>query len=131
MMRERQRLLLLCNLIVGGSVLLSGCISQEGVMLPNGKITPCNGWHTDNQACGNALFNTKQISRVELGQTPSEVRTIMKHDAERREAMVRSDGGKTETWSYLTDYDAEQMTTLTFVNSRLTAIGKAPWRAQP
>src|SRR5438093_6422798 len=111
------------------STFATACITQEGVMLPNGKITPCNGWHTDNQACGYAMFNAKQIPQVSLGQTPAEVRAIMRHDPERREASLATDGKQIETWSYITDYDAEQMTSLTFTDGRLTQIGKAPWKA--
>ena len=104
-MREQRRTVLHGLITIVASIFLSTCISQEGVMRSNGSITPCNGWHTDNQACGNALFNAKQISRIQLSQTPDEVRAIMKHDA-------------------------EQMTTLTFTNGRLSTIGKAPWKAQ-
>ncbi len=97
-------------------------------MLSNGKITPCPDWHTDNQACGNALFNARAIGKVALGQTPVEVRAIMQHDPERREASVSPDGMNSETWSYITDYQAELVTTLTFTNGRLAKIGQAPWK---
>lgn len=98
-------------------------------MLASGKITPCPDWHTDNQACGNAIWNAKVIGQVQLGQTQEEVRAIMRHDPERREGSLTSDGEKVETWSYITDYDAERMSTLTFTDGRLTAMGQAAWKS--
>lgn len=99
-------------------------------MRDNGRITPCPDWHTDNQACGDAVFNAKVIGQVKLGQTQDQVRAIMRHDPERRLATISSEGKKIETWSYITDYQAELMTTLTFTDSSLTAIGQAPWKSQ-
>ena len=116
--------LLLCVLLL---VSLS-CAGPGGVMLANGKITPCPDWHTDNQACGNALFNSKVIGQVRLGQTEQEVRAIMQHDPERREGSLSPEGKRIETWSYITDYQAELVTTLTFTEGRLTNIGQAPWK---
>jgi len=129
-LRKHTRRALHLTIVIAACICLSTCITEEGVMRPNGTVTPCNGWHTDNQACGNALFNAKQIGRIQLGQTPNDVRSLMKHDAERREASADANGNTVETWSYITDYDAEQMTTLTFTNGRLTAIGKESWKAQ-
>ena len=73
-------------------------------------------------------MNANVIGKVQLGQTQDEVRAIMRHDAERREASLTSDGRKIESWSYITDYDAERMTTLTFTDGHLTGMGQAPWK---
>ncbi len=114
----------------GGVLLLTlACSSPGGTMLDSGRITPCPDWHTDNQACGNALWNAKVIGQVKLGQTQDEVRAIMRHDPERREAAVSSDGTTTETWVYITDYQAELMTTLIFTSGKVTGIGQGPWKA--
>lgn len=85
------------GLLLSMLVVLAGCSEPGGVMLANGKITRCPDWHTDNQACGNALFNSKVIGLVKLGQTEQEVRAIMGHDAERREGSLSPDGRKIET----------------------------------
>jgi hypothetical protein len=116
-------------LVLSVALLVAGCSSPGGLMLASGKITPCPDWHTDNQACGNAIWNAKVIGQVQLGQTQEEVRAIMRHDPERREASLTSDGKKVETWSYITDYDAERMSTLTFTDGRLTAMGQAAWKS--
>jgi len=114
--------------IVVMSTFTVGC-STPGQMLENGRITPCDDWHTDNQACGNAIWNHKVSAQVALGQTQAEVLKIMRHDPERRDASISADGKKVETWSYITDYDAEQMTTFTFTDGLLTAIGHAAWKS--
>src|SRR5829696_4293533 len=109
------------------AVVVSACSSPGGILLPDGRITPCPDWHTDNQACGYALFNARVIGQVRLGQTQDDVRTIMKHAPERREASM-SDGRRSEIWMYITDYQAELMTALTFTDGVLTSIGQAPWK---
>jgi hypothetical protein len=103
------------------------CAARGGIMRADGSITPCDDWHTDNQACGNALFNSKVIGQVKLGQTQDDVMAIVRHAPERRKATATPDA-QVETWSYITDYQAELMTTLTFTNGKLTAIGQEPWK---
>jgi hypothetical protein len=76
-----------------------------------------------------SLFNSQAVGKVKLGQSQQEVRAIMQHDPERREAAVSVEGKSAETWSYITDYSAELMTTFTFTDGRLTKIGKAPWKS--
>jgi len=95
----------------------------EGQMLANGTIAPCDGWHTDAQACGNALFNRPLLPKIHVGMTTDDVRSIMRHDAERREIS-----GNTETWLYMSDYDAEQMTAITFVDGKVTAMKQVAWK---
>jgi len=85
------------SLVLSVLLLLVGCSSPGGLMLDSGKITPCPDWHTDNQACGNAIWNAKMIGKVQLGQTQEEVRGIMLHDPERREGSLAYDGKKVET----------------------------------
>jgi hypothetical protein len=74
-------------------------------------------------ACGQALYNSQRINRVEIGQSKEEVRSIMGHDPERREASTER-----ELWSYVTDYDREVMTTIEFVNGRVAKIYTTDWR---
>jgi hypothetical protein len=96
-------------------------------MLSNGKITPCPGWHQDNQVCGNAAFNGKAIANVAVGQSLEQVRATMRHDPERR-TIATVDSNTVETWSYITDYDAELMTVITFTNGKVTALGQEAWK---
>lgn len=113
------------------SLALVGCSSAgpEGVLLADGRISPCPNrltrFHTDPQACGNAIFNARVIGQVAPGQTKDQVREIMKHDPERREIQ-----GTEELWSYITDYDAELMTTIVFTNGVVTGMKQQPWKSE-
>jgi hypothetical protein len=104
--------------------LLSFACSTPGAMV-KGKIEPCGGYHTDAQACGNALFNAPLLPKVQAGMTSAEVRAIMQHDAERREI-----NGNTETWSYMSDYPAEKMTAIAFTDGKVTAMRQVPWQKE-
>ena len=110
------------------ALLIAGCSyatnpHAAGTLLENGTIAPCHGNHTDHQACGNAIFNSKVIGQVQAGQTKDEVRAIMKHDPERRELS-----GNQETWIYITDYSAELMTAITFTDGRVSGLKQLPWK---
>jgi hypothetical protein len=102
--------------------MLSACES-EGALRKDGSISPCGGYHTDKQACGNAIFNAKALPAVHTGQSMDEVRSIMKHEAERRNAE-----GLTESWGVISDCDAEQMTWITFTDGKVTKISQGPWK---
>jgi len=99
--------------------------SPPGEMNADGTINPCHGYRTRPQDCGNALWNAAQIGRVLLGQTLEQVRAIMGHDPEEREASVR-DGRTTESWVYLTNYDNDVLTTILFIDGTVTAISPGP-----
>ncbi len=116
------------NMTILLSIVLTGCASMmiddnAGQLRPDGTITPCGTFHTNAQACGNAKWNSKVIRQVAAAQTKEQVRSIMKHDPERREI-----DGSEERWFYLTDYDAELMTVITFVDDRITALRQVPWK---
>ena len=96
-----------------------------GTLLENGTIARCHGNHTDQQACGNALFNAKVIGQVQPGQTKEEVRAIMKHEPERRELSANQ-----ETWMYITDYSVELMTAITFTDGRVSGLKQVPWKTE-
>jgi hypothetical protein len=106
------------------ALLLVGCSSPGGVMQA-GKISPCPDFRTDAQACGNALFNAPRLPKISAGMTTAEVRSVMQHDAERREIA-----GNTETWLYMSDYEAEQMTAIVFTDGKVTAMKQVPWKAK-
>jgi hypothetical protein len=80
-------------------------------------IAPCSADGRGSQACGDALFNGTVISQIHKGQTQSEVRTIMQHDAERREV-----GGSTESWGYLTSYKNHMVTWITFTDRTVSSM---------
>ena len=89
----------------------------------NGKITPCHGTHTDIYACGAALFNAPRVAKVHAGMAMAEVRALMEHDAERR-TIERN----TESWAYITDYDTEKMTWITFTDGLVTGMHLSAWK---
>jgi hypothetical protein len=109
-------------------VIISACSyavnpHEAGTLIADNKIAACHGNHTDSQACGNAIWNQKVIGGVHAGQTLAEVRQIMKHDAERRELS-----GDTETWTYITAYDAEKVTKIVFTHGVVTGMQQADWK---
>jgi hypothetical protein len=105
------------------SLALTGCTTATDITLPVGRmnvagdIRPCYPDRRDAQACGNAIFNATVISQIHKGQTPTAVRTIMRHDAERREV-----GALTESWGYLTSYENKMMTWITFTDQKVISL---------
>jgi hypothetical protein len=102
---------------------LAGCVASTNRSIPEGQmnlagvIRPCSPDRRGAQPCGNALFNTTVISQIHKGQTQSEVRGIMRHDAERREVE-----GLTESWGYLTSYKNQMITWITFTNHTVSSL---------
>ena len=107
---------------------LSGCTATMNSALPPGRmneagtIRPCHRDHRDAQACGNAIFNDGVISQIHTGQTLTDVRAIMRHDAERRTV-----DGSSESWGYITNYDDKVMTWIEFTDRKVSAVTKHPW----
>jgi hypothetical protein len=113
--------------IAAALMMSSGCIEdlhQPGIML-NGKITPCHGSHTDIYACGAATFNAPRVAQIQSGMTIADVRKLMEHDPERRTME-----GRMESWAYITDYDAEMMTWITFTDDVVTGMRQGPWKTE-
>jgi hypothetical protein len=104
-------------------VALVGCAASMHPSHPAGQMNlpsssgPCPADHRGAQACGDALFNTTVISQIHKGQTQSEVRGIMRHDAERREVE-----GLSESWGYLTSYKDRMVTWITFTNRTVSSL---------
>ena len=111
-----------------GILALTGCTSAMNSALPPGRmneagnIRPCHRDHRDAQACGNAIFNQGVISQIHTGQTLTDVRAIMRHDAERRTV-----DGTNESWGYITNYNDKQMTWIAFTDRKVSAITLQPW----
>jgi len=107
---------------------LSGCTATMNSALPPGRmneagtIRPCHRDHRDAQACGNAIFNDGVITQIHTGQTLTDVRAIMRHDAERRTVE-----GSNESWGYITNYDDKVMTWIEFTDRKVSAVTKHPW----
>lgn len=102
---------------------LAGCTAATELTLPAGRMTvagdirPCEPDRRGAQSCGNAIANAPLITQVHIGQTPADVRAIMRHDAERLEV-----GSLTESWGYLTSYENKMMTWITFTNQKVTSL---------
>jgi hypothetical protein len=94
-------------------VLVSAC-SVSGKYRGDG---PCKGFHKDPEACERAAANSLVISKIQLGQSPEEVREIMGNDPERRE--VTDD---LETWGYRTNYAGKLFTTIAFKDGKVSSI---------
>jgi hypothetical protein len=106
------------------TITLSSCAdSLGGDLRPDGSISSCGGHHTDSEACGRATFNARVIGQIHAGQPFAEVRSIMKHDAERRTIDNNS-----ESWGYISDYQAEMMTWITFTDGKVSAMTTGPWK---
>ena len=107
---------------------LTGCTSAMNSALPPGRmneagtIRPCHRDHRDAQACGNAIFNETVIAQIHTGQTLTDVRAIMRHNAERRTV-----DGTNESWGYITNYDNKQMTWIAFTDRKVSAVTMQPW----
>jgi hypothetical protein len=121
-----------CQILALVTAALLGCtavvapvryaMGKPGEVNADGRINPCVGYRTDQQLCGNALFNKKAINQVRAGQTTAEVRKFMKHDPERRQMETGI-----EEWTYITDYDAGQATTIVFEADKVTALRLVAW----
>jgi hypothetical protein len=71
---------------------------------------------------GNAIFNETVIAQIHTGQTLTDVRAIMRHEAERRTV----DGGN-ESWGYITNYGDKVMTWIAFTDRKVSSITQQPW----
>ncbi len=107
---------------------LAGCTSAMNMVLPPGRmdqagnIRPCHRDHRDAQACGNAIFNATVIHQIHTGQTLTDVRAIMRHDAERRTV-----DGTNESWGYITNYNDKVMTWIAFTDRKVSSVTQQPW----
>jgi hypothetical protein len=101
------------------------CTSARNTALPAGRmneagaIPPCHGDYRDAQACGNAIFNESVIAQIHNGQTLTDVRAIMRHEAERRTV-----DGSNESWGYVTDYNDKVMvmTWIAFTERKVSGV---------
>jgi hypothetical protein len=94
-------------------VLVSGC----GVSGNYRSDGPCRGFNVDPAACERAAANSLVVGKVQLGQSPEEVRKIMGNDPERRDVTE-----SIETWGYRTNYDERRFTRITFENGKVSSI---------
>jgi hypothetical protein len=111
-----------------GLLTLAGCTTAMNTALPPGRmsekgtIRPCHRDHRDAQACGNALFNGGVIAQIHTGQTLTDVRAIMRHEAERRTV-----DGSNESWGYITNYNDRVMTWISFTDRKVSSVIQQPW----
>lgn len=102
-------------------------ISPPGKMNADGSINPCHFYERRHQACGDAIWNAKQIHQVSLGQTKEAVREIMRHEPERRSALIDEQGRAVESWGYLVDYRGRLVTRITFTDGIVTKFEQEAW----
>ncbi|MGZ5446452.1 MAG: hypothetical protein ACXW5U_32375 [Thermoanaerobaculia bacterium] len=81
---------------------------------------------TNPQARTAAAYNAKNIQRVTLGASMVSVLVAMGREPEIRFRQVQ-EGNVVEQWSYVTDYERDVVTTLTFEDRHVTAIRQEPW----
>ena len=96
-------------------------ISPPGEMNADGSINPCHGYRSNYEACGNAIYNGRRISKVAIGQSLADVQGIMARAPEKRSVELK-EGRTIETWSFLTDYDRSITTRLEFLDGKVIAI---------
>jgi len=107
---------------------LTGCTATLNTALPPGRmnesgtIRPCHRDYRDAQACGNAIFNKTVIAQIHTGQTLTDVRAIMRHDAERRTVA-----GHDESWGYITNYKDKVMTWIAFTDRKVSSVTQQLW----
>lgn len=116
-MMHKITLLVACMALVGCAASVSPLLPAGRLSVPGEILAPCSPDRRGAQSCEDARFNGTTILQIHKGQTESEVRTIMRHDAERRES-----GGSTESWGYLTSYKNQMITWITFTNRTVTSI---------
>ncbi len=56
------------------------------------------------------------------GQTLTDVRAIMRHEAERRTV-----DGASESWGYITNYNDKVMTWIAFTDRKVSSVTQQPW----
>ena len=100
-------------------------ISPPGQLSANGTVTPCHGYRSDYQACGNAIYNAKVISKLAIGMSIDDARAIVKRAPERREQEAQG-GSKVDIWWFLTDYDRWLSTRIEFRGGQIVSIRTEP-----
>lgn len=120
--------------VLGACALVATVCGCTGVMRPaldaanppgqlnaQGKIEPCHGYQSRPQECGNAIFNSSRIGKVDVGHSLQDVREIMGHDPEEREVRAE-DGHAIEVWGYLTDYVRSTKSVISFKDGKVVSI---------
>lgn len=107
----------------------SSCTSATNTALPSGRMNEgalrtSPGDPRDAHAPANAVFNQKGIAQIHAGQTASDVRAIMQHEAERRTV-----DGSSESWGYVTD-DNDKVMVMTWINFtglKVSSVTRQVW----
>jgi hypothetical protein len=71
--------------------------------------------------------NKVSIVNVKLGQTMDQVQAIMGRPPESTAERVLDSGDHEIIWNYLTDYDSETNTSITFRKGRAVSIAPTKW----
>lgn len=90
-------------------------------MTVDGSVNPCHGYRTNHQACGDAIYNSKVVSKLALGMSVGDARAMFKREPERK-VQEFQDNQPYEVWWLLTDYDRSITTRLEFRSGKLVSI---------
>jgi hypothetical protein len=85
------------------------------------------GCNTNPAALKASKANKSAIASVQLGQGTDLVKTIMRTGPESTAARLLDNGVHEEVWYYLTDYESDTNTAITFHNGKVVAIGASRW----
>ncbi len=87
-------------------------------------IGACN---TNPKAFNASMYNRSMITGVRLGQSMAEVQQAMGKPPESQASKLLGRGEQEVRWYYLTDYDSETNTEITFRQGRVVEIRATPW----
>lgn len=82
---------------------------------------------TNRPALEASRWNAASIADVKLGQTSDEVRAVLHKGPESTATRVLLDGTNEEVWNYLTDYDNDMNTSITFRNGKVVELAQTKW----
>lgn len=102
-------------------------VSIASVAVVTIALASCASCVTNRPAKRAASVNATYIGQVKIGQTMDQVRTEMHKGPESQNVTTLPDGTLETVWNYVTDYDADTNTSITFRGDKVTAINQTRW----
>jgi hypothetical protein len=90
-------------------------------------LASCASCVTNRPAKNAAASNKVFIGQVKIGQTMEQVRIEMHKGPESQNVSTLPDGTVETVWNYVTDYDSDTNTSITFRGDKVTAINQTRW----